>query len=114
MVQPSFEGDAPGGEGWTPQMTRAGCGGREIAQAGQLKTVLGSRFHWSSVFPGNCSYLYIYIYKSLSVHECEGVVVMFSVKKKRKSKNNKALCVASATLGQSLCSSHLGLSFSRL
>lgn len=95
-------------------MTRAGCGGRKIAQAGQLKTVLGSRFHWSSVFPGNCSYLYIYIYKSLSVHECEGVVVMFSVKKKRKSKNNKALCVASATLGQSLCSSHLGLSFSRL
>lgn len=58
--------------------------------------------------------LFLHIYISLSVHECEGVAVMFSVKKKRKSKNNKALCMASATLGQSLCSSHLGLSFSRL
>ena len=57
------------------------------------KAVLGPRFQWSSVFPGNCSYIYIYIYiythththiyKSLSVHECEGVAVIFSVKKEK-------------------------------
>ena len=87
------------------------CRGWEITQAGQLKAVLGPRFQWSSVFPGNCSYLYIYIYIK---PECKGMAVMFSVKKKRKSKNNKAMCMASVTSGHSHCCSHLGLSFSHL
>lgn len=60
------------------------CGGREITQAGQLKAVLGPRFQWSSVFPGNCCYLYIYIKP-----ECKGMAVMFSVKKKEKANVTK-------------------------
>ena len=63
LVQPSFEGDAPGGEGWTPQMTRAGCGRREIAQAGQLRQSWDPDFNGALFFLGTVlTYIYTYIH----------------------------------------------------
>lgn len=37
-------------------------------------------FSWELFLP---IYIYTHIYKSLSVHECEGVAMMFSVKKEK-------------------------------
>ena len=61
LVQPSFEGDAPGGEGWTPQMTRAVAGG------GRSPKLASSRQFWDPDFNGALFFLgtvltYIYIY----------------------------------------------------
>ena len=73
-------------------MTRAGCGRREIAQAGQLRQSWDPDFNGALFFLGTVlTYIYTYIYthththiyKSLSVHECEGVAVIFSVKKEK-------------------------------